>query len=69
MPSGHGFGSVAAAMMQVRMPDVTAFHGSLDLKSRFPAGSPQSKAWNRAHVLFNAGTERELRSSPALLFV
>ncbi|OLP78966.1 Pentatricopeptide repeat-containing protein, chloroplastic [Symbiodinium microadriaticum] len=30
-------------MLQVRLPDVTAFHGSLDLKSRFPTGSPQSK--------------------------
>ena len=29
---------------QVRLPDVTAFHGTLDLKSRFPTGSPQSKA-------------------------
>eukprot|EP00439_Symbiodinium_sp_Y106_P033955 s4177_g4.t1 len=31
-------------MLQVRLPDVTAFSGSLDLKSRFPTGSPQSKA-------------------------
>lgn len=39
-------------MLQVRLPDVTAFHGSLDLKSRFPTGSPQSKAGGPTLVHF-----------------
>ena len=30
---------------QVRLPDVTAFAGCLDLKSRFPSGGSPGKAW------------------------